>query len=611
MANGIGFSIGEYPLPPRWVGLTMVLILMSMMICLPASSMEPLHGSASYIENSEVPWLPYTAALYRTHQPLILKADTLVGNYKLEAAKSLYRQALNQDPRNAGAWNGLGKVAYFQTTSSNQNLRDKTEALYDEAIQDFLSALRYQPGYVEAHLNLASVYMEQGRMGEAGDEINRAWSLAPHNDEVLAKKGEWLVRQGQANDALPYLQAAIKRNSANVSAHYYLAVAQTNRNELDAALQNLNTTLWLQPLNASAQYQMGLIYQQQGNGAAAIEHYLKAISIKPELKTARLKLADYYEQRGDTTATLEQLKSVVDAGDGNWALIDRIGHLSVQNNQANVAVKYYREWLDDHPDDQAKASAGLSFAKTQLARQKLRDDDLISKGDAKYDADQALQYQPNNFEARLISAKLDREIGAPSPISGRDPGMVDVSLQQSVYQPYQAFEKGELLLARYQFSKAEQSFRIARRTGEGNRNQMVFGELFLAKGLPSLAEEAFQWVLAQLPGNISAQLGLAKVAQARNDSLELLNEARQNAHKKSLPVAIMQLEKALKANIENAEAHYLLAKLYERNDEYGPAADHYYAYLQLEPQADNADSTRHKIEELKQKLVRQRSEGQL
>jgi Tfp pilus assembly protein PilF len=572
--------------------------------------MTPLHGSASVDDQSDLPDVSFTPKAYYPRQHTILKADAMAADYKLQAAEALYRQALNQNHRNAGAWNGLGKVSYFKTTSSNQNYRDKTQDLYEQAIQNFMSALRYQPGYVEAHLNLASVYMEQGRMGEAADEIGQALHLAPRSDEALAKKGEWLVRQGEYNDALPYLQAAIKRNSANASAHYYMAVAQAARNELDAALQNLHTTLWLQPLNAPAHSLMAQIYERQGNGAATVEHYHQAVSIKPELMEARLKLADYYEQRGDTAAALEQLKSVIASSETpDWTLTDRVGRLSVQNNQPEVAVKYYRQWLNDHPEDQAKASAGLSFAKTQLAKKKLRDDDLISQGEAKRYADQALRYQPNNFEARMISAKLDHEIGGPSPIEGKDPGMVDVALQQTVFQPYQSYEKGEILLARYQFTDAEAAFRMARRTGEGNRSQMVFGELFLAKGLPDLAEESFSRVLAQLPGNASAELGLAKAEKARNDSRELLSEARQNTRKNALPVAIMQLEKALHFDCKNAEAHYLLAQLYERSDESGPAADHYYAYLQLEPKARNADSVRRKIENLKLKLVRQRAEG--
>jgi len=595
----------------KWHGwVCLALLTISLGVTLGTDARTPLHGSTR-VDEQENDEATFSATPYHPRQRGILQADRYAADYKLKAAEVLYRQILRQNPKSPGAWNGLGKVSYFKTTSSNQNLRSQTEALQSEAIQDFLSALRYQPGYVEAHVNLASVYMEQGRMGDAQDHLDRALQLWPHYDYALAKKGEWLVRQDRDNEALPYLQQAIKRNSTNASAHYYLAVAQAARNELDAALDNLQTTIWLDPVNAPAHYQMALIYEKQGNGAAAVEHYLKAVSLKPELENARLRLADYYEQRGDTASALEQLKNVMDSTETpGWELTDRVARLSVANQQPELAVKNYREWLNEHPDD-PQASSALSYAKTQVAKQKLRDDDLISQGEAKRYAEQAVKYQPNNFDARMINARLDRQMRNPSTIVGKDPGMVDAALQKTAFQPYQSYEQGEMLLARYQFQEAERMFRNARRTGEGNRSQMVFGELFLTQGLPALAEESFNLVLKQLPANASARLGIAKAREAREESQEWLAEARQNTKKNALPVAILQLEKALRADIKNAQAHYLLGQLYEKTDEYAPAADHYYAYIELEPNAKNADSVKRKIGSLKLKIARQQSEGKL
>lgn len=588
------------------IGWIALFVLASWAFAWEAYARTPLQGSATVDEELPEP----TEAYYPRHKS-IAQADRWVAQYKLKAAEAVYRQVLKLNPKHPAAWNGLGKVAFFKTTSSNQNLRDQTEDLYSEAIQHFMTALRYQPGYVEAHVNLASVYMEQGRFADAADHLTQALRLRPNDDYALAKRGEWLVRQEHFTEAMPYLQKAIRRNSANAGAHYYLAVAQAARNELDAALDNLNSTLWLDTVNAPAHYQMGLIYERQGNGAAAVEHYLKAVSLKPELEKARLKLADYYERRGDVTSALEQLKNVLDSTDApDWALTDRIAKLSIRNQQAAQAVHTYRAWLNEHPDD-VQAATGLSVAKAQLAKQKLRDDDLISQGEAKRYAEQAIKYQPNNFEARMMNAKLDQEMGAPSPLAGKEPALVDVALQKQVFQPYQSFEKGELLLARYRFQEAEQAFRQARLAGEGNRSEMVFGELFLAKGLPALAEEAFRRVLKELPGNASARLGMAKAEDAREQSRVLVAEAQLNNRKNAVPVAILQLEKALKSNVKNAQAHYLLAQLYEKSDEYAPAADHYYAYLQLEPHAKNANSVKHKIESLKQKIARQKSQGKL
>ncbi len=573
-----------------------------------ALAMSPLQGSASFSSQIQSQTLPPSVHAYFPASGLILKADRLAGQYKLGAAKALYQQAIRQNPRAAGGWNGLGKIAYYQTSASNQHVRNQKEALQDEAIQHFLTALRYEPGYVDAHLHLARIYMDKGRMQEAGEAVGKASLLAPNHYRVLTGQGEWLVRQGQYNEAVPYLERSIQRYSADDAAHYFLAVAYTAQNRLDEALAQLNSTVWLNPAHAPAHYQLGLIYEKQGNGAAAVEHYQQALALKPELTKARERLAGYLESRGDIAAALSHWKRLQESNSPDWEATERLGRLSVQNQQPEVAIALYRAWLGQHPEDQAKVGQALSVAKTALARQKLRDDDLISQGEAKRYAEQALQYQPNNFEARLISARLDREMGAElSPDKAKAPELIEVALREPGRQPYQSFEKGTLLLARFQFQEAQSALREARRTGEGNRNDMVFGELFLTMGLPDLAEESFQLVLKSLPDNAAARLGLSRAAQAKRQSQMGVAEARDWTSAQTRPLAIEKLKQALTHNQCNAEAHYRLAEAYEKSDLDALAADHYYAYLGLAPLGEKSGSAQSRMNRLKRKMVQNRN----
>jgi tetratricopeptide (TPR) repeat protein len=361
----------------------------------------------------------------------------------------------------------------------------------------------------------------------------------------------------------------------------------------------------LDPDNAPVQAQLGKIYSQQGNGAAAEEHYLQALRLKPEYTEARRQLADLYEQRGDLASALEQLKTMAATQPPDWSLTDRIGRLSIKANQPEAAVTYYRKWLNHGPANEKEAEAALSFAKTRLAGKKLRDDNLISQGEAKRYAEQAVKYQPDNFEARLIDAKLGQRIGEPTVPSAKDPALVDVALQQPTYSPHQSFERGQLLLARFQFDAAEDAFRTARRSDPSPRGQMTFGELFLTQGLPAMAEEAFQQVLRQLPENDSARLGLAEARDARQHSDALVAEARLHWQRDQVDIAIQKVKEALRVDAMNDDGYYLLAQLVEKRKDYAQAADYYYAYLQLHPMSEDAPRIRRKIESLKAKLAKQ------
>jgi tetratricopeptide (TPR) repeat protein len=600
----------EMPTGPRklnsWWQPVLVLLLVSLALQGSGSSdaRQTLKGSASVTRPSDTVGNPYYPA-----NKQILKADRMTGDYKLGAAEALYRQVLSQNPRHPGGWNGLGKIAWYRSTSSNQNLRNKSQDIYEEAIRHFRTALRYEPGYVEARVNLASIYMEQGRFEDADEELERALDLDPQNHYALARKGEWLVRKERHNEAISYLKQSIRlRSNRNPAAHMYLGTAYATGGQMDDALEELQIAKYQDPDNASVHYQMGQVYEKQGNAAAAIEAYQQALSLKPELSAARRKLAGYLEQRGDFSNALSHYRTLLEtegeSGAENWPLTDHIARLALRSGQPRMAVKAYRGWLNAHPDDR-QAQAALSHAKIQVAKEKRRDDDLISQGETKRYAEQAIRYNPDNMEAWLINAKLDREMGVVNPVqTGRNPGMVDVALSQPVYHPYQSLEKGMLALSRYQFGQATEAFQAARRTADTPREQMIVGELLLAKALPDLAEQSFRQVLRDMPDNASAKLGLAKARQDRQRSRDLLLEARLDGRKNAVELAIRQAEESLKYNIASADSHYLLATLHESRNHYAQAADHYYAYLQLTPNAENRERIERKIENLKLKLAK-------
>ena len=528
----------------------------------------------------------------------MLQADALVRAYKLDAAERLYRQALAQNSKNAAAWNGLGKIAAARAQSSDRVIRSQAGQLYADAVQYFLSALRYQPGYVEAHLNLARVYLARQQYFLAQDSIERALSLAPNSSSALSVKAEWHMAQGQFAEALPVLQKAAKFRPNDAHINALLAQTYMNLGDWDTAYRTVQSALAQNPTSFRNYLTLGQLQEQRGNQAAAEVAYLKAVALKPEMAEVRTKVADFYEKRGDFRTAAEHLKSLADSDDVAWPVVERVGKLSVKSGQPDVAVHYYRKWLNDHPDDHT-AQAAMSYAKRELARQKYRNDDLISQGEAKRYAEQSIQYNPENYEARLIAAKLDREIGVkPEKIA---PHMVDIALNQADYRSSQAFDRAVLLLSRYQFGEAKKAFREARLADVSPRGQMVYGELLLAKGLPSLAEEAFQQVLGMLPGNTSAQLGMSKAREAREKSGDLTVEARKSAP----AIATRKAQEALKLNVENVEAYRILAQQAEAEKKYSDAADYYYAYRELCMDPAEVKRITGKIESLKRKIGKQ------
>jgi len=142
------------------------------------------------------------------------------GQYK-EAMK-LYRTALAQDVESGRLHSRLGDLL----------LR---EGKKDEAISEYEKAARFNPSEVESQVNLATAYLETGRLGDA--ERIFKWVLATDPDCAAAHNGLGLV--------------AVQRQDPQVARGYFERAVQ------------------LEPDLLEAQLNLGLIYEMEGDSARA------------------------------------------------------------------------------------------------------------------------------------------------------------------------------------------------------------------------------------------------------------------------------------------------------------------------------------------------------
>jgi tetratricopeptide (TPR) repeat protein len=457
-----------------------------------------------------------------------------------------------------------------------------------------MTALRYQPNYVEARLNLGTIYMDQGRLRDAEEEFQRALSLSPNHAEALERMGVLKVQQGDYNGALPYLERSLALNSRNSTAHYAMGVARTERGELEAALESLQTALYQYPNSAPVYYQMGVVYQRQGNGGAAVNALKKAISIKPEFRPASMALAEHYRQRGDWSPCLEVLKNLLESYPEDSSLRLRVADLSLQNRQPEIATRYYRELLEENPQD-VDAKRGLALSERRIAQEQLAENTLAGKVAARQTLASAARLEPSDLETRLQQAKLSTTLAARSRgTNGESPAV----LQGPALTPADSLTRGEVLVANRQYGAANQAFTVAILGFNTPEETRTLGELFLTLGLPNQAETAYQKVLTQAPDDPVATQGLAAVQNARRQARGLLLEAQLNQKEGSPFRAIQLAEEALKRDQTNLEAHLLLGQLYERVKRSDLALEHYQAYLTLSPPAPEARRVQEKVRRL-------------
>ncbi len=553
-------------------------------------------------------WYEASESQHKWYEPKswrVRKADQWAEEYKLGAAEYYYRIALKANPQDAGAHNGLGKIYYQQTTSSNQNIRKNMKTLKNRAIQEFLTALRYEPGYAEAHLNLGKVYLEQNRVNDAKEHFAQALALNPNSSEAQEMVGQVLLDEGGVNEAIPFFIKALELDSANTSAHYKLGKAYTTRGDYDLAYEQLNIALYQHPNNAPVQHQLGVLYQEQGNGSAAINAFKKAIAIKPEYADASLHLARHYQARGDHVLAIEQLKntleSVPDREDPRYStLAKKIAQMHLANQQADEAAFYYQKVLRSQAQDE-EAKKGMSQvvvlkAKKTQALAMGYGGDLLTTTQSRKQLEQALAYDPSNIQAKMIQVKLN---GGSRALEAINPAAMSKNISNPAYMANQNIARGEIWTARFDYNRAKQEFESAMHSVRKPEDIIQVGEMLLDMGQPDFAIKTFKRAMNEA----AAQEGIRKAHEAQLASQSRIREALLYKKKSTSSEKRRILDEAIHLDHRNAEAHLLLGELYSDYKNYAWAIRHYHVYLSLNPPPEEAQKVQKRIRRLTKKHI--------
>lgn len=204
----------------------------------------------------------------------------------------------------------------------------------EEARQHDAEALRINPMYMEARLNLALALSLLGRPGDAEVEYRRALEQQPEGKQMaLAHSGlgAALAAQHRTTEALPELElavhlrpesaeghynlgtalaelgrnpeaaselaTAVRLEPGDAEAHYRLAVALAAQDKRNEAAGEFAVVAQLRPADAVTQYNLAIALARTGRLDEAIAHFSEALRLKPGFEAARRDLEIAESQR--------------------------------------------------------------------------------------------------------------------------------------------------------------------------------------------------------------------------------------------------------------------------------------------------------------------------
>jgi TolB-like protein len=210
--------------------------------------------------------------------------------------------------------------AYRLYLEGRQLWYGRTPAGLKKSIDLFQQAIAADPNYALAYAGLADTYnvapsygvgitSKQGRA--LADEASRkALQLDSSLAEVHATRGMALANAFEFSEAEPEFKRAIELNPNYSAAHYFYAISYLSpSNHFDQALEEMRTTLSLDPLSSIVNTNYALILMEARRYPEALAQFQKVLERDPSFQPAYFKMSQVYATMGrfpDAVSTLSK-----------------------------------------------------------------------------------------------------------------------------------------------------------------------------------------------------------------------------------------------------------------------------------------------------------------
>ncbi|MBM4045295.1 MAG: tetratricopeptide repeat protein [Planctomycetes bacterium] len=220
------------------------------------------------------------------------------------------------------------------------------------AAQRQQSALRKDPNYIEAWVNLALAQEALGRLDDAAASCQRALRVDPKLvrepvNFALAHNHLGSIRrqQGRLDEAMAEYEAALKVAPDLAEARYNLGNAYAAKREFDQAAEAYRAALKLSPGHAGARENLGNVLFAGGKLTNAADEYRAALALRPQSASLHNNLGNVYLRMGQIDAAIGEYRAAVQAGDANGMAFFGLGNAYAQKNMRREAVAAFREFL--------------------------------------------------------------------------------------------------------------------------------------------------------------------------------------------------------------------------------------------------------------------------
>jgi arylsulfatase A-like enzyme/Flp pilus assembly protein TadD len=218
---------------------------------------------------------------------------------RIEEAIAKMRAVIREDPRIMDAHLTIGNwLARVQRT--------------EEAIAAYKEALALKPDDETAMVNLANIYRQRGKTDDelaALEIFKAALKVNPRNPQAWYQLATLYLDLGRMGDAQATFKEALQSNPKMGAAYNALGAIAFQRGDIDEAERLIRRGLELEPDVRTGSYNLGRILEVRGKADVAETLYRRELATYPDHGRARFNLAQMLRERGDRQGYLAELRT--------------------------------------------------------------------------------------------------------------------------------------------------------------------------------------------------------------------------------------------------------------------------------------------------------------
>jgi predicted Zn finger-like uncharacterized protein len=306
--------------------------------------------------------LPKSAALHNAKGDVALKAGRLEdaqrefeAALKIEPDNSLSRFKLGVTHRRAGHYELASKrfdeVAAddpeFPGLALERGLLFAETGNIEKSLKMYQDALKKAPDDVDLKLRVGSTLVISGHPDKALKHLRAAYAKKPQSAEANHFLGRALLLNGDsAQEALRFLEAAVRHDPNQASYHLFVAWAANESGQPALAEAAINKSLEIDRNLGDAYWQRGVLLQKRGQTIDALEELEIALEKNPSRSEAYATMARCYTDQTNLGAAEEAWRKAI-AGNKwmpEWQF--RLGKLLSDRGAVGEGAPYLRAAVD-------------------------------------------------------------------------------------------------------------------------------------------------------------------------------------------------------------------------------------------------------------------------